>query len=150
MARVPWLAAAIARRAQRDPEAAAARSIPDPVLRAKTLHDPVAGPLLLALQASTVERLAERLPGTRNDIAQSSRPFDYPLERLAAPVLVVHGSADPIAPFAAAERLVARAPRAELLATPGGHVTLFTHLHDIQPRVREFLSVHPAEVVGIN
>jgi pimeloyl-ACP methyl ester carboxylesterase len=130
------------RKALRDPEASARRAIPDEALCAQTMNDPEAGPLFRALQSSTMERMAERIAGTKNDIAQSREPFDYPLEQLRSPVLVVHGSADDVAPFALSEHLAVRAPCAELLATNGGHVTLFTHRAVIQPRVRRFLEAH--------
>lgn len=141
MARFPALMARMRRRAEKDPEAATRRSITDPVLRAQTLNDSEAGPLLAALQLSTMERMSERLPGTRNDIVQSRAPFAYPLERIHAPTLIVHGSADRAVPFAQAESLAARLPRAELIPIPGGeHVSIFTHRRQIQPRITEFLS----------
>lgn len=107
---------------------------------ALTLSDPEAGPLMLALQSSTMERMAERLPGTENDIRQSRLPFAYPLERISSPLLAIHGTADEAAPFAQARALAARVPGAELLAIKGGtHVVLFTHLHEIRARVMQFL-----------
>jgi pimeloyl-ACP methyl ester carboxylesterase len=143
VARVARLAERMARRAGRDPERAAARSIPDPALRARTLADPEAGPLLAALQRSTLTRMAARLPGTEDDIATSRRDLDFPLERIAAPVLAVHGTADRAAPFAQAEALVRRVPGAELLAIEGGeHVALFTHLAEIRARIGAFLAIH--------
>jgi pimeloyl-ACP methyl ester carboxylesterase len=143
MAQFPSLAAAMSRKAARDPDAAARRSILDPALRARTLADPEAGPLLRALQASTMDRMAQRLPGTMNDIAQSRAPFAYPLQRIGAPVLVVHGTADEAVPFAQAALLANTAPAAELLTIPGGtHVSLFTHLHEIRSRVARFLETH--------
>lgn len=143
MARIPWLVDGMRKRAARQPEQAVSRSIPDPELRARTLNDPEAGPLLMELQLSTMDRLAQRLPGTENDIKQSRRPFHYPLERITTPALVIHGTADRIAPFAHSKSLAATLPRAELLALEGGeHVTLFTHLHEIRARVRQFLGEH--------
>lgn len=141
-AHFPALSGAMARKAAADPDKAARRSIPDPALRALTLQDPEAGPLLMALQRSVMERMAARLPGTENDIAQSRSSFDYPLEQIRAPVLIVHGTEDEAVPFAQAKALAARVPRAELLAISGGrHVSLFTHRRVIQPRVRQFLAV---------
>ena len=143
MAQFPPLVTALRGKAARDPERVARRSIPDPAMRAHTLKDPEAGPLLAALQLSTVDRMTERLPGTRNDIAQSRLPFTYRLERIAAPLLVVHGTADEAVPFAQARALAAKVPGAELLAIEGGrHVSLFTHLHAIRARVAQFLETH--------
>ena len=143
MARIPPLVAMLRRNAVRDPEKAARRSIPDPALRARTLNDPEAGPLMTALQLSTMDQMARRLPGTENDITQSRLPFAYPLERITTPALVIHGTADSVAPFAAAQALAARLPRAELLAIEKGeHVSLFTHLAEIRARVTQFLGEH--------
>ena len=109
-------------------------------LRAPALNDPEAGPLMMALQSSTMERMAERMPGTQNDIRQSRLPFDYPLERISVPLLVVHGTADQAAPYTHAQSLASRVPKAELLSIEGGeHAALFTHLHEIRERVVPFL-----------
>jgi pimeloyl-ACP methyl ester carboxylesterase len=141
--RFPALAKAMRRKAAEDPERAARRSIPDPVLRARTLNDPEAGPLLVALQLSVMDRMAARMPGTQNDIVQSRTPFAYLLEQIRAPLLIVHGTEDEAAPFAQAESLAAKVPRAELVAIPGGrHVSIFTHREQIQPRIRDFLDLH--------
>jgi pimeloyl-ACP methyl ester carboxylesterase len=143
LARWPWFAAAMRRRVERDPERAARRSIADPVVRARTVQDPHAGPLLAELQRSTSDRMALRLPGTENDI-RVTRTTDYPLEQITVPVLVVHGTADSLVPFAQHGRpLVERIPGAELLAIEGGeHVAIFTHRDEVQRRVAEFLANH--------
>ena len=142
-ARVPPLVSAMRRKAARDPEEAARRSIPDPALRARTVGDPEAGPLLAALQASTLDRMALRIPGTEDDIATSRAALGADLERLSVPVLAVHGTADRAAPFAQAEAVAARVPGAELLAIEGGeHVALFTHLGEVRARVGAFLRSH--------
>lgn len=139
MARFPPAVASMRRRATADPERAASRSIPDPELRARTLGDPEAGPLLMALQLSVMVRMASRIAGTDNDIKHSRRPFAYPVERISAPALVVHGTADKAVPFAQAKSLAARIPGAELLSIEDGeHVSIFTHLHEIRLKVRAF------------
>jgi pimeloyl-ACP methyl ester carboxylesterase len=140
MARFPALVASMQRRAAIHPDAAARRSIPDPALRARTLNDAEAGPLLLALQLSTMDQMAQRLPGTQNDIVHSRLAFSYPLGQISVPLLVVHGTADRAVPFAQAAALAERVSGAELFAIEGGeHVSLFTHLHEIRTRVRHFL-----------
>jgi pimeloyl-ACP methyl ester carboxylesterase len=144
-ARLPPLVGAMRRKTARDPEAAARRSIPDAAPRARTVADPDAGPLMHALQLSTMDRMALRLPGTELDIATSRADLRYDLERLSIPVLAVHGTADRGAPFEQARALVARVPGAELLAIEGGeHVALFTHLADVRARVGPFLRRHQA------
>jgi len=131
------------RRAAKDPAALARRAIPDRTLREKTLNDPETGPLLRAHLISVTDRMADRLPGTRNDIANARARFDYPLHAIATPALVVHGTADEAVRFAHAERLAAALPHAELLTIPGGtHTSLFTHRAPVQARVRAFLETH--------
>lgn len=140
-ARIPTLAAMMSRRALKNPEQSAWRSIPDPVVRARTLNHPEAGPLMMALQQSTMDRLPQRLPGTENDIRQSRQCFDYPLEEISVPLLAVHGTADKVVPFEQTRLLAGRVPGAELFAVEGGeHVSLFTHLDEIRARVTGWLS----------
>jgi pimeloyl-ACP methyl ester carboxylesterase len=142
LARVPLVPMLMRWKAARDPDAAASRSILDPELRARTLADPEAGPLLRALLLSTFDRLAQRLAGTLNDTAQFAALTDFPLRELTPPVLVIHGTADRVVPFGHAERVAREAPRAQLFAIDGGdHVSLFTHLQTIRARVDEFLAV---------
>lgn len=144
-ARCEPLVALMRRKVARDPERAARRSIPDPALRARTVRDPEAGPLLLALQLSTLDRMRQRLPGTESDIATTFGELSLPLERIDVPVLVVHGTADRVAAFAQARRMVERIPGAELLAVEGGdHVTIFTHRGVVRERVVKFLHEHAA------
>lgn len=140
LARVPWIARMMRRGVERDPAAAAARSVPDEALRRRTLEDAHAGPLLRALVLSTVDRIAARLPGTDRDI-RVTRTTEYPLEAVAVPVLAVQGTEDEAAPFSHAERLVERVAGAELLALQGaGHAAIFTHSGEVRPRVARFLA----------
>jgi pimeloyl-ACP methyl ester carboxylesterase len=148
-ARWPWLAAVLERKAGRDPEAAVQRSIPDPALRERTLRDPGAGPLLHELLASTSDRMTLRLPGTLNDVAVT-RAWTYPLERIAVPVLVVHGTKDSAVPFARHGKVLSeRISGAELVALEGGeHVAIFTHRDEARARVVRFLSGARADASG--
>ncbi len=143
LARWPAFGNMMRRRTARDLERAARRSITDPVLRARTVQDPHTGPLLAALMASTLDRMTLRLPGTENDI-RVTRATTYPLEQIAVPVLVVHGTADPLVPFTKhAKMLVDRIPGAELLALEGGeHAAIFTHRNEVRLRVTQFLREH--------
>lgn len=143
LARWPAFGRAMQKRILRDPERAARRAIADPALRARTLRDPQIGPLFTALQASTCDRMALRLPGTENDIAVT-RSRTYPLEEITAPALIVHGTEDSLVPFAQhAQALAARIPGAELLAIEGGeHVCIFTHREMVRNRVTRFLGEH--------
>ncbi len=87
--------------------------------------------------------MALRLPGTENDI-RVTRTTAYPLEQIAVPVLVVHGTADRLVPFAQHGQVLAtRIPGAELLAIDGGdHVAIFTHRAQVRARVTQFLRQH--------
>ena len=92
---------------------------------------------------STFDQAALRLPGTENDIAVT-RAATYPLEQIAVPVLIVHGTGDRLVPFTQHGRsLAARIPGAELLAIEGGeHVAIFTHRNEVRARVTRFLREH--------
>ncbi len=142
LARLPGFAASARRRTEQQPEEGAARSIADPAVLARTLADPEAWPLFQALMLSTTDRMARRLAGTDNDI-RVTRRTTYPLERIAAPALVVHGTADRVVAFTHGQTLAARIPRAELLAVEGGeHVSIFTDRARIRARVAAFLREH--------
>lgn len=141
LARLPLLPALMRWNVRRNPDAAARRAIPDADLRARTLRHKEAGALLLALQLSTFDRLAARLPGTLADMATFAALPDYPFEAIQIPVLAVHGTADRIVPFAHAERVARRVPGAELVAVEGGeHVALFTHLDRVRAAVQAFVA----------
>jgi pimeloyl-ACP methyl ester carboxylesterase len=52
-------------------------------------------------------------------------PYEYPLENIIVPTLVVHAMDDPLATYDNAEALAARIPNAKLLSIPrGGHLLL--------------------------
>lgn len=148
-ARFKPLVAAMQRRAEGDPERATRRSIRDPVVRARTMGDPEAGPLLRELQRSTFDRMPLRMPGTENDVAITREELSFPLERIEAPLLIVHGTRDSVAPFAQAEILAARVSGAELFAIEGGeHVSIFTHRDEVRARAARFLGAHAPVPAG--
>jgi pimeloyl-ACP methyl ester carboxylesterase len=147
LTRIPAMASFLEKQAEQHRDQAAARSIPDPGMLARTLRHPLAGPLFEALQRSTSHNLFRRMPGTRNDIEFSRQPFDYPLEQITAPTLVIHGTDDQVVPFTHSQALAARLPRAELLALDAGpHCGLFTHLDQVQTSVRRFLTMEACAV----
>jgi pimeloyl-ACP methyl ester carboxylesterase len=138
-----WFTEMMRRKAAADPDRAAARSIADPALRARTLADPETGPLFRELLLGTLDRAALRLAGTENDIAVT-RSTEYPLERIVSPTLIVHGTADRMVSFEHARALARRIRGAELLAIDGGeHVAIFTHRAEVAARVGAFLRQHP-------
>ena len=63
-------------------------------LRARTLDDLVVGRLPQVQQLSTMDRIADRPRGTRNEIARSRVSFAYRLERIRASLLIIRASAD--------------------------------------------------------
>jgi pimeloyl-ACP methyl ester carboxylesterase len=142
-ARWPWLMRRMRPRGGGDVARAAAASIPDPEMRARTLADPEAGPLLRRLLSSTSEDMARRMAGTLNDV-DITRTRDYPLEEIRVPTLVVHGTDDRIVPFRRhGEALATRIRGAELaLAEGGDHVSIFTHHGLLKPQVVRFLQAH--------
>lgn len=141
LARLPWFGALLRWRVQRDPEAAARRSIPDDAMRERTLRHAEAGPMLTSLMSGVFDRLARRLPGTENDIAQCAAAESYPLARIGVPTLAIHGRCDRVVPFTHAEAVSREVSGARMLALEdGGHVCLFTHLDEVRAGVREFLA----------
>lgn len=146
LVRWPACANAMQKKALANIEGMAARSIPDPEVRMRTLQDPESGPLFTALMTSTCDRMAQRMPGTENDIVVS-RTTEYPLENIAVPVLIVHGTEDRMVPFTRhATALASRIPGAELLAIDGGeHVSIFTHRRQVKARVAQFLHAHASQ-----
>ena len=129
------------RRAERRPELIARHSIRDAALRAQTLAHLEAGPLMRALFMSTNDRVAERLPGTLNDMRQLAGISSYLLRSISTPTLVVHGTADRAVSLAHAEAVAQQVTGSEFFPIADGeHVALFTHLDVIRERVGAFMS----------
>lgn len=149
LVRWPACANAMRKKALANIELAASRSIPDPVTRARLLSDPEAGPLFVELTTSTCDRMAQRMPGTENDI-RITRTTSYPLEEVAVPVLIVHGTADRMVPFMPhAQALATRIPGAELLVIDDGeHAAIFTHRDIVKAHVARFLCRHDSVIVA--
>jgi pimeloyl-ACP methyl ester carboxylesterase len=91
-----------------------------------------------------MDRLGERLDGTANDI-RLTRSNDYPLEKVAVPVLVVHGTADKLVPYEEhGKPLTERILGAQSLILEGGeHSAIFTHNPLVRERVEKFLTTLP-------
>jgi len=149
LVRLPGFANAMQKKALANMEQMVNRSISDPVVRARTLQDPEAGPLFMELIESTCDRMDQRMPGTANDIA-ITRTIDYPLEKIAVPVMIIHGTEDKMVPYTQhAKTLEARIPGAELLTIEGGeHVSIFTNREQVRERVVRFMNEHSPVAVG--
>lgn len=143
LGRRTWFATRLKRRMERDSQERAQRAIRDPDLRARTLADPESGPLFREMLASTSDRIALRLRGTKQDV-MSSRAARPELEDIRVPTLVVHGKDDRVVPFEQHGAVLARRiPNAELLAVEGGeHVAVFTHRALIKAHIDAFLRAH--------
>jgi pimeloyl-ACP methyl ester carboxylesterase len=145
LARLPGFERKAGLRAERDPEGNARRAFHDPTQVARLLADPEAWALYRELARTTSSRMAKRLQGTSNDV-RVTRVSEYPLERVAIPTLIVHGTRDPHVPFARHGKVLAeRIPGAALVALDGGeHAAIFTHRREARGRVTRFLRDHSA------
>ena len=90
------------------------------------------------LQSVMLYRL--RKVGYANDMAQFAILPPFPLEQIAAPTFVVHGTGDTEVPFEHATRLASEIPNVKLLTiNDGKHLTFYTHSHIVMPELRAFL-----------
>jgi pimeloyl-ACP methyl ester carboxylesterase len=119
------------KRADRDPAASLGwllerSSTAEPVARATLANGLAARPEVRAWVEGLMQSFAPLSPretGTRNDLLQSQSLGEYPLARLAVPVLVMHGELDSCVPIADAEAAVAKIPGARLVRIPeAGHL----------------------------
>lgn len=140
LARFAWVGRRLHKKARKDTAAIAARSIRDPEILARTVNDPDIWPLFEAMLLSTFDRMHLRMDGTLNDI-RITQNTDYSLENLKVPVLVIHGTKEPMLPFGDHARTFARrVPDAEFLVVKGGeHVAIFTHQNEVRPGVARFM-----------
>lgn len=117
-----------------------AQSVTDPAILERTLANTEVMALFEELTVGMFHRMSERVPGTKNDI-HVSRTTNYPLNEIAVPTLVIHGTNDPLLPFAGhGQRLATEIPGAQLYAAQGGeHVAIFTHHDEVKARVAAFL-----------
>lgn len=84
--------------------------------------------------------IAPRRAGLIADVDTLTHLPSYPLNRLRIPALVIHGTEDPIVPFAQAEWTANVVPGATLLAiVGGGHLSLATHIEQVEPAITAFL-----------
>jgi pimeloyl-ACP methyl ester carboxylesterase len=87
--------------------------------------------------------LAMRRRGFALDMALFPTIPRYPVERITAPTLAIHGTADPTVPIAHAHFLVDNVPGARLVAIEGGaHLVIITHKEIGLAAVLHFLQEH--------
>jgi len=112
--------------------------IPDPANRAKLLEDPKGLERFNALFAG-VWPLEPRVAGANNDSVQFAG-LELPLERIVAPTLVIHGTADINVPYAHGQRIADQIPGARLHTIDGGdHMMPFTHAAEFERVLTAFL-----------
>lgn len=113
--------------------------VPDPENRKRVLSDP-----------SKLKRLEDlvwtqwpgslRVTGWENDLRHINS-LQLPVERVGAPTLIIHGTADAAVPFAYSEELANQLPNARLHAIDGAdHMMPLTHFDEIQEVSMSFLS----------
>ncbi len=140
MARIPGMPAKMRAGVERNPSKAMARAVPNTALRMRMMRDGEAAELMSRLQTSVFVEMRRRFAGSDNDIRVSRADMSWPLEKIDAPLLVVHGTEDSIVPYQQAESLAHRVPGAQLLSIKGGeHVSIFTHRAEVIARIDEFL-----------
>lgn len=108
---------------------------------AAIVADPVKRDFVLGL-AGTAGLGPDRRVGYRNDLAQFARIGSLELERIGAPTLVVHGTADTDVSPEHSDHAAATIPGARRLdLDQGSHLALYTHpdAAQAQRRVVEFL-----------
>jgi pimeloyl-ACP methyl ester carboxylesterase len=78
-----------------------------------------------------------------NDFRQADQLADDP-PPLTTPLLVIHGSADPLAPFSGAQKLLAVNPQAEtLIFKDGGHLSFLLQQPQTKKAIMDFLGIFP-------
>jgi pimeloyl-ACP methyl ester carboxylesterase len=81
-----------------------------------------------------------RRAGLDNDLEQFARLPVYPVERITAPTLVVHGTDDRIVPFAHAQFVAGKVAGGQLMPVEGGgHFCALIYKEQVLPRLIEFL-----------
>jgi pimeloyl-ACP methyl ester carboxylesterase len=140
MARWPFLVKLMKKKTERNLRESLRRSVSDPDILERTLGDAEVMTLFKGLTVGVFDNMAARIPGTKNDI-KITQTTSYPLQEIAVPTLVVHGTKDPLVPFEEhGKRLATEISGAQLLAVEGGeHVTIFTHRREVQEKVATFL-----------
>jgi pimeloyl-ACP methyl ester carboxylesterase len=89
--------------------------------------------------------MSKRRAGFNNDMAIFPNLPKYPLERITAPTLVLHGTADTVVPPEHARFAARRIPGAQLHMIEGGsHLCTITHKEEAVPVVEQFLAEHVA------
>jgi pimeloyl-ACP methyl ester carboxylesterase len=93
--------------------------------------------------------VTRRVAGIRNEAAAIDPRATYPLERIAAPTLVVHAADDGLNPFRIGEHAAGHIPGAEFVRLETGGHLLLGHHDEVRARVRAFLGLHAVTPGGM-
>ncbi|HAR63017.1 MAG TPA: alpha/beta hydrolase, partial [Candidatus Margulisbacteria bacterium] len=141
LARIKPLVRLLKRKTEANLEQSMSKSISDPEILKKTLHNTEVMELFKVVLLGSFDRMADRVAGTKNDIRISGQ-FTCQYESITVPTLIVHGSKDPLVPFEHHGKILAESiPGAKLCLLEGGeHVAIFTHRNQVQKAVKDFLN----------
>ncbi len=128
---------------QRNPERMLKTVVSDAAIRDRILADSARRDRFVALANSALKLPERRNTGVANDIRQFES-LDIPeLERITAPTLILHGTADVNVPLAMGERVAQRVRNAKLVTFPGAdHFMVVSHSEDVFGALFAFLVAH--------
>lgn len=86
-----------------------------------------------------LDRFPLNVPYARNFYDTDQRPLRAALRRLEMPLLIVHGTEDPLVPWAAAQEHHRLVPQSELVSWPSGHFLVFQESDRLAPPMLDFL-----------
>lgn len=92
--------------------------------------------------------MSRRKSGLFNDTHQLIHLSVYPLEKITAPTLVLHGRADELVDFSHAETIVSGVSRARMIEIEDGdHLFFATHQKQVVPAIFEFLRQNTLQAI---
>ncbi len=113
-----------------------------PNLGLQTMGDPAKQAHIVAM-LNSIYPTSVRQAGFLNDMNQFQGQSGYPLEEIAVPTLVVHGTADIVVPYSQGVASAERIRDAEFISIKGGtHLCFISHQEEIKPKLVEFLHQH--------
>jgi pimeloyl-ACP methyl ester carboxylesterase len=150
LARLPGAAAVtvgIARRANRFPFGAPARAFARTLLKASFEPDPVPEGFMDAELAHVLANPEIQRSSVRVNDGDPTRQLASQADRIAAPILVVHGRGDRLVPIAYARRLFDRIghrhPRSRMIELDGGHMFHLTRPEAVHAVLERWLGDPP-------
>jgi pimeloyl-ACP methyl ester carboxylesterase len=88
--------------------------------------------LATALMTTVGEAFRQGVGGYAQDIMLQGRPWSFDIDAIVAPVWILHGEADTLAPVAHARHSAQLITGARLLTWPDdGHISVFTKIPDL-------------------